>query len=81
MSTASPSAAATTQRQTATGPAITAPTLYELRPAAQMRSVGWFMRRAALGLFALTIFVSGGAWLLHASIEPDVSIAQQIDKP
>lgn len=45
----------------------------ELRPAAQMRSLGWFMRRAAIGIVALTIFVTGGAWLLHASIEPDTT--------
>ena len=45
----------------------------ELRPAAQIRSAGWFIRRAVIGIFALTIFVTGGAWLLHASIEPDAS--------
>lgn len=46
-------------------------TYNELRPAAHMRSGAWFLRRAAIGIVALTIFVTGGAWLLHASIEPD----------
>jgi hypothetical protein len=41
------------------------------RPAAQLRSAGWVLRRALFGLVALSIFVISGAWLLHASIEPD----------
>lgn len=46
-------------------------TYNELRPAAQLRSGAWFLRRALIGIVALTIFVTGGAWLLHASIEPE----------
>lgn len=38
-----------------------------------MRSAGWFLRRTIIGLVALTIFVTGGAWLLHASIEPETT--------
>ena len=45
------------------------------RPAAQLRSAGWFVRRAFIGVFAISIFMFGGAWLLHASIEPDASSA------
>jgi hypothetical protein len=48
-------------------------TYNELRPAAELRSLGWFLRRAAIGIVALTIFVTGGAWLLHASIEPETA--------
>ena len=48
----------------------------ELRPAAELRSLGWFLRRTAIGLLALTIFVTGGAWLLHSSIESEAAAAQ-----
>jgi hypothetical protein len=42
-----------------------------------MRSASWFVRRALIGLFALSVFMLSGAWLLHASIEPDgVTIAE-----
>jgi hypothetical protein len=41
------------------------------RPAAELRSAGWFVRRALFGVIALSVFVLSGAWLLHASIEPD----------
>jgi hypothetical protein len=41
------------------------------RPAAQLRSAGWFLRRTLIGVFALTVFVTSGALLLYASIEPD----------
>jgi hypothetical protein len=48
------------------------------RPAAELRSAGWFVRRTLIGLFALSVFMLSGAWLLHASIEPDgASIAEQ----
>jgi hypothetical protein len=48
------------------------------RPAAVMRSAGWFLRRTLIGVFALSVFVLSGAWLLHASIDPDTtSIAEQ----
>ncbi|HRK17565.1 MAG TPA: hypothetical protein PK970_01300 [Hyphomicrobiaceae bacterium] len=53
-------------------------TYNELRPAAHLRSVGWFVRRAMIGILALTIFVTGGAWLLHASIEPEQNTAVTI---
>ena len=42
-----------------------------LRPAAHLRSGGWVVRRALLGILALSVFVLSGAMLLHASIEPD----------
>ena len=42
-----------------------------LRPAAHLRSAGWFVRRALLGMFALSVFVIGSAWLLYASIDQD----------
>ena len=42
-----------------------------IRPAAHIRSSGWVLRRALLGIFALSVFVLSGAVLLHASIEPD----------
>jgi type II secretory pathway component PulL len=41
------------------------------RPAAHLRSGGWVLRRALLGIFALSVFVLSGAMLLHASIEPE----------
>ena len=48
------------------------------RPAAELRSAGWFVRRTLIGLFALSVFMLSGAWLLHASIEPDgATIAEQ----
>jgi hypothetical protein len=42
-----------------------------VRPAAELRSASWFVRRTLIGVFALSVFMMGGAWLLHASIEPD----------
>ena len=48
------------------------------RPAAQLRSAGWFIRRALIGVFALSVFVISGAWLLYASIEPDgIAVSEQ----
>jgi hypothetical protein len=41
------------------------------RPAAELRSAAWFVRRTLIGVFAVSVFMLGGAWLLHASIEPD----------
>ena len=49
--------------------------LQTLRPAAHLRSAGWFLKRTLLGLLALSIFVMGSAWLLYASIEPDEAAA------
>ena len=37
----------------------------------QLKTVGWALRRAALGLFILLFCAGLGAWLLYASIEPD----------
>lgn len=49
-----------------------------LRPAAHLRSRGWVLRRALLGVIALSAFVLGSAALLHASIEPgDTAVADQ----
>ncbi len=50
-----------------------------LRPAAHLRSRSWVLRRALLGVIALSVFVLSGAVLLHASIEPDetASLADQ----
>jgi hypothetical protein len=36
-----------------------------------LRPASWFVRRTLIGVFALSVFMLGGAWLLHASIEPD----------
>lgn len=44
-----------------------------IRPAAHLRSGGWVIRRALIGLFALSVFVLTGACLMYASIEPDGS--------
>ena len=53
-----------------------------LRPAAHLRSAGWFLRRALLGVFALSVFVIGSAWLLYASIDQDeTAIAEQSQTP
>ena len=41
------------------------------RPAAHLRSASWFVRRALLGVFALSVFVIASAWLLYASIDQD----------
>ena len=35
----------------------------------QLATLGWAMRRAALGLFILLVTVAIGAWLFNASIE------------
>ena len=49
-----------------------------IRPAAHLRSAGWVLRRALIGIFALSVFVLSGAWLLYASIEPDsTTLAEQ----
>jgi hypothetical protein len=48
-----------------------------VRPAAELRSMRWFLGRTLIGVFALSVFMFGGAWLLHASIEPDATAAEQ----
>lgn len=37
----------------------------------QTVTLGWTLRRAALGLAILLAMAALGAWLMHASIEPD----------
>ena len=51
-----------------------------LRPAAHLRSASWFVRRALLGIFALSVFVLGSAWLLYASIDPSEAAAAGQDQ-
>ena len=41
----------------------------------QIATLGWALRRAALGLLILTVAVVLGAWLFNASIEADGSIS------
>jgi hypothetical protein len=37
----------------------------------QLMTIGWALRRAALGLLILLTAAGLSAWLLYASIEPD----------
>ena len=53
------------------------PSLAPVRPAAELRSAGWLLRRALIGIVALTIFVISGAWLLYASIDNDEASASE----
>jgi hypothetical protein len=39
----------------------------------QIATLGWALRRAALGLLILLVGVGAVAWLLNASIEPDAT--------
>ena len=39
--------------------------------------MAWVVRRAAIGIIVLVGFVAGGAWLLHASIDPSADAASQ----
>jgi hypothetical protein len=55
------------------GTALSAPA----RPAAELRPASWFVRRTLIGVFALSVFMLGGAWLLHASIEPDGGVSAE----
>ena len=41
----------------------------------QLATLGWALRRAALGLLLLLVIVTLGAWLLWASIDPDEAAA------
>lgn len=43
--------------------------------APQVVSLGWALRRAALGLLILTAMVVLGAWLFYASIDVDEAVA------
>lgn len=38
-------------------------------------TLGWALRRAALGMAILTVTVSALAWLMYATIEPDPASA------
>ena len=42
-----------------------------------VRSSGWFIRRALIGLFILTISIAGSAALLYASIDQSQDQAQR----
>jgi len=41
----------------------------------QVATLGWALRRAALGLLLLIVIVTLGAWLLWAGIDPDEASA------
>jgi hypothetical protein len=43
----------------------------------QIATLGWALRRAALGLVILLTTVALGAWLLYASIDPDEAAAAE----
>ena len=43
----------------------------EQRPEPQLATLGWALRRAALGMLILLVAVTLGAWLFYASIEMD----------
>jgi hypothetical protein len=43
----------------------------ETRQEPQLATLGWALRRAALGLLILVAAVSLGAWLFNASIESE----------
>ena len=48
---------------------------FDPQPAPQLATLGWTLRRAALGLAILLAAVALGTWLMHASIEPDGATA------
>jgi hypothetical protein len=52
-------------------PKISATAPREVRPAAKLRSSGWVLKRALLGLVLITVFAASGAALMYATIEPD----------
>lgn len=47
----------------------------ERRSEPQLATLGWALRRAALGLAILLTAAALTAWLLYASIEPDGAFA------
>jgi hypothetical protein len=47
----------------------------EPQPKPQLATLGWALRRAALGLLILLVATMLGAWLFYASIEPDGATA------
>lgn len=57
---------------TVASPAVEeAPVPAQLAHPPQLMTLGWALRRAALGLAILLIVAVLSAWLLYASIEPD----------
>ena len=44
---------------------------YQAQRQPQIATLGWALRRAALGILILAATVTLGAWLLYASIEPE----------
>jgi hypothetical protein len=46
-----------------------------LPPPPQLATLGWAVRRAALGLLILMVMVVLGAWLFYASIDVDEAAA------
>jgi len=44
---------------------------FESQREPQLATLGWALRRAALGLLILLTVAALSAWLLYASIEPD----------
>jgi hypothetical protein len=46
-----------------------------IEPRPQLATLGWALRRAALGLLILLVMVVLAAWLFYAGIEPDEAVA------
>jgi hypothetical protein len=44
--------------------------LVQVQPV-ELKTLGWALKRAALGLAILLVATGFGAWLFYASIEPD----------
>jgi hypothetical protein len=55
----------------ATVTSATAPEVPASAQPPQLMTLGWALRRAALGLLILLTVAGLSAWLLYASIEPD----------
>ena len=50
------------------------------KPRPQLRGLRWVIRQTLLGIVVLGGFVAGGAWLLHASIDPSSPESGSIEK-
>jgi hypothetical protein len=61
---------------------MSSPTVPALDPKnePQLATLGWALRRAALGLIILLVTAGAVAWLLDASIEPDGAASGQEPK-
>jgi hypothetical protein len=46
-----------------------------IEPQPQLATLGWALRRAALGLLILLVMVVLAAWLFYSSIDPDEAAA------